>query len=77
MRRFPPPWTTEQITGGCVIKDATGQSRICLCSLLRVTSEHGARDIRFCTKRTWRQQGFLPRSRGWASAISNDLAIWL
>src|SRR5262245_4471824 len=25
-RKFPPPWTTEQIPGGYVVKDATGQS---------------------------------------------------
>ena len=25
-RRFPPPWTVEQIPGGYVVKDATGQS---------------------------------------------------
>jgi hypothetical protein len=25
-RRFPPPWTAEQIPGGYVVKDATGQS---------------------------------------------------
>jgi len=24
-RRFPPPWTVEQIPGGYVVKDATGQ----------------------------------------------------
>jgi hypothetical protein len=26
MRRFPPPWTVEQISGGYKVKDATGQS---------------------------------------------------
>jgi len=25
-RRFPPPWTAEQIPGGYVVKDATGQA---------------------------------------------------
>jgi hypothetical protein len=25
-RRFPPPWTAEQIPGGFVVKDATGQA---------------------------------------------------
>jgi hypothetical protein len=25
-RRFPPPWTVEQIPGGYVVKDASGQS---------------------------------------------------
>jgi hypothetical protein len=25
-RRFPAPWTAEQIPGGYVVKDATGQS---------------------------------------------------
>jgi hypothetical protein len=25
-RRFPPPWTTEEIPGGYIVKDATGQS---------------------------------------------------
>lgn len=25
-RRFPPPWSIEQIPGGYVVKDATGQS---------------------------------------------------
>jgi hypothetical protein len=25
-RRFPVPWSTEQIPGGYVVKDATGQS---------------------------------------------------
>ena len=25
-RRFPPPWEVEQIPGGYVVKDATGQS---------------------------------------------------
>jgi hypothetical protein len=25
-RSFPPPWTTERIRGGYVVKDATGQS---------------------------------------------------
>jgi hypothetical protein len=25
-RRFPPPWSSEQIPGGYVVKDATGQS---------------------------------------------------
>jgi hypothetical protein len=25
-RRFPPPWTVEQIPGRYVVKDATGQS---------------------------------------------------
>ena len=25
-RRFPPPWTAEQILRGYVVKDATGQS---------------------------------------------------
>jgi hypothetical protein len=26
VRRFPPPWTSEQIPGGYVVKDATGQA---------------------------------------------------
>ena len=26
MRRFPPPWTLEQIPGGYKVKDANGQS---------------------------------------------------
>jgi hypothetical protein len=26
MRRFPAPWTAEQIPGGYVVKDSTGQS---------------------------------------------------
>ncbi len=26
VRRFPPPWTVEQIPGGYKVKDATGQS---------------------------------------------------
>jgi len=25
-RRFPPPWTVDQITGGFKVKDANGQS---------------------------------------------------
>jgi hypothetical protein len=25
-RRFPPPWTVEEIPGGYKVKDATGQS---------------------------------------------------
>jgi hypothetical protein len=25
IRRFPPPWTSQQIPGGYVVKDATGQ----------------------------------------------------
>lgn len=25
-RRFPPPWTVEQIPGGFIVKDATGQA---------------------------------------------------
>ena len=25
-RRFPPPWTVEQIAGGYKVKDANGQS---------------------------------------------------
>jgi hypothetical protein len=25
-RHFPPPWTAEQIPGGYVVKDATGQA---------------------------------------------------
>ena len=25
-RRFPPPWTTEEIPGGYKVKDANGQS---------------------------------------------------
>jgi hypothetical protein len=25
-RRFPPPWTVEQIPGGLVVRDANGQS---------------------------------------------------
>jgi hypothetical protein len=25
-RRFPPPWTVEQIPGGYVVRDATGQA---------------------------------------------------
>ena len=25
-RRFPPPWTAEEITGGYVVVDANGQS---------------------------------------------------
>jgi hypothetical protein len=25
-RRFAPPWTTERIPGGYVVKDATGQA---------------------------------------------------
>ena len=25
-RRFPPPWTVEQISGGYKVKDANGQS---------------------------------------------------
>jgi hypothetical protein len=25
-RRFPPPWTAEQIPGGYVVKDTTGQA---------------------------------------------------
>ena len=27
-RRFPPPWTAEQIPGGYVVKDATGQALV-------------------------------------------------
>jgi hypothetical protein len=26
VRRFPPPWTAEQVPGGFVVKDATGQA---------------------------------------------------
>ena len=26
MRRFPPPWTVEQIPGGYKVKDANGQA---------------------------------------------------
>jgi hypothetical protein len=26
LRRFPAPWTAEEIPGGYVVKDATGQS---------------------------------------------------
>jgi hypothetical protein len=26
MRRFPLPWAAEQIPGGYIVKDATGQS---------------------------------------------------
>ena len=26
LRRFPPPWTVEQIAGGYKVKDANGQS---------------------------------------------------
>jgi len=26
VRRFPPPWTVEQIPGGYKVKDANGQS---------------------------------------------------
>jgi hypothetical protein len=26
VRRFSPPWTAEQIPGGYVVRDATGQS---------------------------------------------------
>ena len=26
IRRFPPPWTVEQIAGGYKVKDAKGQS---------------------------------------------------
>jgi len=26
VRRFPPPWTVEQIPGGYKVKDASGQS---------------------------------------------------
>ena len=26
LRRFPPPWTVEQIPGGYKVKDANGQS---------------------------------------------------
>jgi hypothetical protein len=26
-RRFKPPWTAEQIPGGYVVKDATGQAQ--------------------------------------------------
>ena len=26
MRRFPPPWTVEQIPGGYKVKDASGQA---------------------------------------------------
>ena len=25
-RRFPPPWTAEEIAGGYVVRDANGQS---------------------------------------------------
>jgi hypothetical protein len=25
-RRFPPPWTVDQIPGGLVVRDASGQS---------------------------------------------------
>jgi hypothetical protein len=25
-RRFPPPWTVDQIPGGLVVRDANGQS---------------------------------------------------
>jgi len=25
-RRFPPPWTVQQIPGGCKVNDANGQS---------------------------------------------------
>ena len=28
-RRFPPPWTVEQIPGGYKVKDANGQSLAC------------------------------------------------
>ena len=40
MRRFPPPWTAEQIPGGFVVKDATGQS-LALC--LRPRNEGSSR----------------------------------
>jgi hypothetical protein len=25
-RRFPAPWRADKITGGCVVRDATGQA---------------------------------------------------
>jgi hypothetical protein len=25
-RRFPPPWRTDKIPGGCVVRDANGQA---------------------------------------------------
>jgi hypothetical protein len=28
VRRFPPPWTVEQIPGGYEVKDASGQSLV-------------------------------------------------
>jgi hypothetical protein len=31
-RRFPPPWTVEQIPGGYVVKDASGQSLAYVCA---------------------------------------------
>jgi hypothetical protein len=28
MRRFPPPWTVEKISGRFIVKDADGQSLV-------------------------------------------------
>jgi hypothetical protein len=39
-RRFPPPWTVEQIRGGFVVRDASGQS------LAYVYSRENASDAR-------------------------------
>jgi hypothetical protein len=31
-RRFPPLWSVEQIPGGYIVKDATGQSLASVCA---------------------------------------------
>ena len=38
--RFPPPWTVENVSGGLVVRDATGQS------LAYVYSRENAADAR-------------------------------
>ena len=43
MRRFPPPWTVEQIAGGLKVVDANGQSLAYVYSRERPDDTHIAK----------------------------------
>jgi K+/H+ antiporter YhaU regulatory subunit KhtT len=46
-RRFPPPWRTDKIPGGYVVRDATGQA---LAYLYSRDNEDEARQAKMLTK---------------------------
>jgi hypothetical protein len=44
-RRFPPPWRADKITGGYVVRDATGQAIAYVYSRIDPTEAHQAKTL--------------------------------